>query len=837
VWHTVSLPARKERGDIQGGQSSPAITLFPRTAFERFETQPPVRPSVLFGSDPAREVEMSNDWDKSNVIATDTSLGYQIPRLWFPHAQPGQGGSGWGEGAPASAGVSMPEPRSQAAGGGVDRQIGSDAVVREYQQMQAFRAYSSLAMARPSSAEPLHGSAANAKLVATMGKRPEEEDAAIAQEWSPRGGRKRNRAQQPMPRAGMRQDQRGRGVDSGWDRARSPEVRGRRRGNGISLSNSPGGSRAGSCARRPWRQPKHNHSGHGVPLSFSPGLPRRVGQSGRHHDDAQNYKIATTTAPFDDDDVFSNSSDGQGQAQGYDSDEQLGFGFSPELETLGRGGSSSSGSRLESRQFRGNNASSRGGNLGGQFAMLVSPYRTYRAKHSRLLRARSSERGEAETRRAVLEHREGAGAAVRSRSADSGVRSERWRGGTSGMTSPLLQREGFGLLQSRTTGKVALGMQLPRDQLSATGRARAAAAAIEERFHSSTAEPIKLISARASGQRKKNHPQRDDHHDWHRTLHGDSYFVGMEELADDGSDRPQKRPHDRSGSGYKEGFPIKEGYVPFTRRPLFKADMPSWSYCAPRRGRRCNRSASAGRSRDRKNRRGNQHRAQFSGSRKVGGGFSWSPPRTQIRTKSNYITDFSAPGSSSTANKVGREAEWASCEYGSSWGADVTTSVELSNRRHACGRPLSPLMVPLDPYRGPLTVVRAGTLVSRRDAAEVERASRHAQRKAAEKRPADDEMASSSSSSSSSCSPGRGYHHQGWGESSSTRGGGGGGHRRDRDAWVVAGVVKDANNGRDGVVEIDRMKRLLPSVESMGRELRAIRRADAAMREEQLAQV
>ena len=83
---------------------------------------------------------MGNDWDKNNVIAADTNLGYQIPRLWFPHAQPGQGGGGWAEGAPISAGVSMPEPRAHVSQG-VDRQIGSDAVVQEYNQMQAFRAY------------------------------------------------------------------------------------------------------------------------------------------------------------------------------------------------------------------------------------------------------------------------------------------------------------------------------------------------------------------------------------------------------------------------------------------------------------------------------------------------------------------------------------------------------------------------------------------------------------------------------------------------------------------------------------------------------------------------
>ena len=47
--------------------------------------------------------------------------------------------------------------------------------------------------------------------------------------------------------------------------------------------------------------------------------------------------------------------------------------------------------------------------------------------------------------------------------------------------------------------------------------------------------------------------------------------------------------------------------------------------------------------------------------------------------------------------------------------------------------------------------------------------------------------------------------------------------------------MEDANEREE--VGIDRIKRLLPSVESMSRELRAIRKADAAMREEQLAQV
>ena len=136
-------------------------------------------------------------------------------------------------------------------------------------------------------------------------------------------------------------------------------------------------------------------------------------------------------------------------------------------------------------------------------------------------------------------------------------------------------------------------------------------------------------------------------------------------------------------------------------------------------------------------------------------------------------------------------------------------------------------MVPLDPYRGPLTVLRAGTLVSRKDAAEVERSSRHAlrairwaseARTAAERRLAENEMAS--------CPPGRGH----WGRGEILHRGSG---RRGRDAWVVG--VEDANEREE--VGIDRIKRLLPSVESMSRELRAIRKADAAMREEQLAQV
>ena len=373
--------------------------------------------------------------------------------------------------------------------------------------------------------------------------------------------------------------------------------------------------------------------------------------------------------------------------------------------------------------------------------------------------------------------------------------------------------------------KVALGMQLPRDQLSAAGRARAAAAAIEGRFRSSIAEPT-AMSVRNVGQRKKVGPERDPR-DWLRILRGDS-SAGKGGLSEDCYDRPRKHPRDRSSSGDKKRL------NPVMRRPPFEAEMPSSWSCAPKR-HQSDRSASAGRSRDRGKRGGGYYRTPIlSGSRKAGGCSSWSPPRTRTRWTKN-AADSSSPGS--TANTE-YGAEWGSCEYGS--GDVEIASVESPNRRRTLskrdrggrsdggrGRFLSPLMVPLDPYRSPLTVVRAGTLVSRKDAAGVERSSRHARRAvrwaseaqaAAETPLADAEMAS--------CPAGREL----WGPGETPHRGGG---RRGRDAWVVG--AEDGN--RQEEVGIDRMKHLLPSVERMSRELRAIRRADAAMREEQLAQV
>lgn len=94
------------------------------------------------------------------------------------------------------------------------------------------------------------------------------------------------------------------------------------------------------------------------------------------------------------------------------------------------------------------------GNLGGAFARPGSSYRTYRAKHARLLRAQSSERAAARTRKLKFRESIDKQRLPRSRSADSARQRREHQHGTSGMTSPLLRREGFGLLQSSAIGKV-----------------------------------------------------------------------------------------------------------------------------------------------------------------------------------------------------------------------------------------------------------------------------------------------------------------------------------------------------------------------------------------------
>lgn len=92
------------------------------------------------------------------------------------------------------------------------------------------------------------------------------------------------------------------------------------------------------------------------------------------------------------------------------------------------------------------------GNLGGRFDLPESPYRTYRSKHARFVRARSSDRLGEERRRVMMREKVRPHWHRRSRSAGD-ARPDRRRG-KSGLTSPLLRDEGFGLLESDVTRKV-----------------------------------------------------------------------------------------------------------------------------------------------------------------------------------------------------------------------------------------------------------------------------------------------------------------------------------------------------------------------------------------------
>lgn len=294
-----------------------------------------------------------------------------------------------------------------------------------------------------SSAEPLHGSKANVELVRMIGRRPEEEDAAIAQEWSPRGGRKLmsapktealarndqdidgNGGQQLSPRlwsysqSPSRNQQQARGGLRGTNRrrlhkqlSRSPEVDGRRLLRRRNADESPESPSLCSPSRR-------NRSTAGI------GLGARLGSSSVWCEDAFSADTSNGGGGLDDD--FSVPRFG-GEAPTCRSSHALPGPPAPHgIKSIG--------------------------NLGGRFVLPSSPYRTYRAKHARLLRAHSSERRSAETRRKKLWEHQGSPWPARSKSAEGGRRGR--RRGRSGMTSPLLQGERFGLLESNITGKVS----------------------------------------------------------------------------------------------------------------------------------------------------------------------------------------------------------------------------------------------------------------------------------------------------------------------------------------------------------------------------------------------
>lgn len=233
-------------------------------------------------------------------------------------------------------------------------------------------------------------------------------------------------------------------------------------------------------------------------------------------------------------------------------------------------------------------------------------------------------------------------------------------------------------------------------------------------------------------------------------------------------------------------------------------------------------------------------------SRGDNGGYSWSPPRTKTGRAScratSTVSSARGGGSSNTNsssipfNPESREEEEERTRSPFSGGVE-------SPHHHHRHRSLSPLMLPLDPFRGSRMVVRAGTVAARRDVVAAERSSRRAAlaaRRASEARPTAKRHAADETASGIS-SPGRGHRgkqqqRQGRRQGRQTYGGNSGRNLDgDRDdTWTTSDVLLDEEKDeRWGHT----LRRFLPSVASIDRELEAIRKADAAMREEQLAQV
>lgn len=680
----------------------------------------------------------------------------------------------------------------------------------------------------------LHGIVANNELVSALGVRPEDEDAAIAQEWSPRGGRKQQNCEGHGHEIGRRStvgddsaDREGNGDSSGRGRVVSPPTnvlssssRSLLRWRRQQVSRGAIGDRKGSRRRRSSTiSPVAAHGENNFSrteqalkrsLSHSPTrgrhCRRRGGPRGRSYSSDDDEESNRETYIFG---IRGNSGEHENCIR---SSTALSSNFSPGY-TPTRGGSGYIS--VDSSYASGNV-----GNLGGQFELPNSPYRTYRAKLSRIARARSSERAAAETRRRRAQD-EDSGArwrqrqTPRTRSTDAdGRRIQRIRHGASGMTSPLLRREGFGLLESNVTGKMSLGMQLPRDQSGALGRARAAAtaAAAEKKTESSQhpdeerASPLRLCST-ARRERQQAHRRRAwlaVHH------HGGSG-------ADSASGRSE---YNAAGDDFNIGERDERDRYPISRHFL-EAGMP-WPSA---RNNERPRSVE-----------GRYGRGLFGSKRMLRGyggndrsSFSLSPPRT--RTGTGSVDGFSTScvvgilgaqqrGHSATGRRRGSGVAFETIrrwEYaGSDGGRSASKDLCLSSRSP------SPLTAPLDPYRASRTVTRAGTLAARRDVVRVEWASRKAffaLQAASEARGQVERKAGGPPLSLNF----------GWSRRGCRRDGSM--HRDSWDTGRAATVIDDA------WVEEHRLKNMLPSVELMDRELAAIRRADEAMREEQLAQV
>ena len=279
--------------------------------------------------------------------------------------------------------------------------------------------------------EPLHGFDANAALVSTLGRPPEEEDAAIGQEWSPRGGRRIQNIQElAFPSL------RGAGGGRQWFQGRGRRAHAGRSSGPLDKSSSASPSprrKASSCS--PTRRGRGRRR------------RRRLQARGKGGERRGGNRMSTSFDDSDETPSFRATSDDGSSANSS---------FAQPLDASARWPSDMSPG--PPRVYGATSTATPLGNLGGPFMRPESPYRTYRAKHYRLLRAQSSERAAALARRSKLQEHMGNEWLPRSRSADGARRRRDRRHGNSGMTSPLLRREGFGLLQSRVTGKVVQGI-------------------------------------------------------------------------------------------------------------------------------------------------------------------------------------------------------------------------------------------------------------------------------------------------------------------------------------------------------------------------------------------
>lgn len=413
-------------------------------------------------------------------------------------------------------------------------------------------------------------------------------------------------------------------------------------------------------------------------------------------------------------------------------------------------------------------------------------------------------------------------------------------------------------LTNRLIAQVALGFQLPRDQSSPSGRDRANAAATAEEAIRAAYEPMQ-VSMSPEGRRRENAAQSSP--DWLRDYYEESLTDGEEATDREGyslSRRLSTRARERAGM-YPRGGGSASAEHSDTVHGVFSVSrhfqQVGLRWPSPPRGaggtaqldnyRGC--SASLGRSRDNRRHRHRMERLRLSRAR--GGCHSWSPPRT--RTGTGPFGDgptATAAGSSSSSKLFGPESREDE-EEGRSYthtGDEVCDhhgrrTASCSSDNNSCDggvgyqhRPCSPLMLPLDPYRGSRTVARAGTVVSSRDAAAAEHSSRRAAfllRRASEARAATEGRGKTVSSSRGRDQPSR----QQWRRWRRQSGGGGGSLGGDRnDGWTTSGTLLDVQEDERWR---DRIRRCLPSLKSMDRELEAIRRADEAMRKEQLAQV